>query len=74
MSNNILAKRVSVLAKSGKRIDFTHVTKIVVSYNVLCIDGETDGETDGAYTRINVEANYRVKDLELMQVDFYIPK
>lgn len=67
----IIAKRVTIVQKNGTRIDFTHVTSIQACDHELWIIGETD-DKDGM--RVVVNRQYRIADLNLTQIDWYIPK
>lgn len=69
--NNIIAKRVTIIKKDGTRIDLTHVTMFRAMGYELWISGETDDD-DGM--REVVHKQYRIKDLQLTQIDWYIPK
>lgn len=70
----IIARRVSIVQKNGFRCNYSHVTSLknvqVDDKQFFYIIGEKD---DPSGCRMNSYDKYEVKDLELMQVDFYVP-
>jgi hypothetical protein len=67
--NPILARRLSVVCKSGRKVDYTHVTYIKAAGNRLQIDGERDGKD----LRVNATDVYEISDLHLAVIEFYKP-
>lgn len=56
-------------------MDYSHVICIAASAETLTIEGERNEDiTRPDSNRINVTESYNIHELELMQVDFYIPK
>lgn len=68
--NPILARHLIVITKSGRKVDYTHVTLIEAKENTLRIIGETDGNHG---MRINMEDYHRIEGIEVMIVEFYKP-
>lgn len=76
-NKRIVAKRVIVIQKNGLvRVEYTHITQIRTQYeegigDTIIIIGETN---DTQKNRIQTVDKYSIHNLELMIVDWYIPK
>jgi hypothetical protein len=76
--NKIFARRIELFTKSGTRVTYTHVTKFEVSPStnkeitmpILFINGEID-DVDGS--RIYIEEQFPVSDIEFTLIDWYVP-
>jgi len=77
MSNPIIAKRVSVLLKSGIRFDYTHVTELIAPFHysrggvAFKIIGETLDSFDMPCNVIDI---HLIKDIHHTTIDWYIPE
>ncbi len=70
LRNPIIAKRVTVLSKTGGLRTYTHVTLIQAENNALQIAGEAD---EGG-VRANVGDTHKTEGLHVMIVEFYKPR
>ena len=68
--NPILARKLMLISKSGRKIEYTHVTNILAVGNVLHVHGETDDSDD---TRINVHDDHKIDGLHIGIIEFYKP-
>ena len=68
--NPILARKLTIINKSGDKIDYTHVTEIRAKNNILIIKGETNDVDDN---RTNVVNHFFIDNLHIGIIEFYKP-
>lgn len=68
--NPILARKLTIITKSGRKIEYTHVTNVLAVGNVLHIRGETGDEFD---MRLNVDDDHKIDGLHIGIIEFYKP-
>lgn len=69
--NQIIAKKIKVIQKNGLTIDYTHVTSIKTEGKYLYVEGETLDFLK--MSRLTYDRN-PIEDINMMLVEFYIPK
>lgn len=70
MSNPIIGKRLTIITKSGRRIDYTHITLLSTTTGSLIVHGETDG---AGGMRVNAIDAHKLDGLHVVIFEPYIP-
>lgn len=66
----IIAKRLRIIYKTGRIFEYTHVVAIATLGESISVKGERDDKE----MRKNITDTHMIKNLIVMDIDFYIPQ
>lgn len=66
---SIIARRLQIIYKTGRVVQYSHVTGISTLGSAVIIQGERDGKD----MRVNATDTHIINKLLIMVVDWYVP-
>lgn len=66
---SIIARGLQIIYKTGRVVQYSHVTGIATLGNSVIVEGERDGKD----VRVNATDTHIINKLLIMTVDWYVP-